>query len=126
MANVALPAGSGRIVYIRVVCIVLQVISNAVQLIEGTDALGKSVFILKQPSKRSTLDGTNKQQFDIGFIKALARRVVDDHKTTSPYLRELGLQLPLVRRLYLTLTLTLTPTPMLTLMLTLTLTPTLT
>lgn len=97
--NVALPSNFGRPLYIRVVRIVLRVILNACQLFEGQQALGKSVVILKQPSKKSRLN-CQEQAIDPDFIKRLAERAVDDHQFTSHYLKELGIPMPVVRMLY--------------------------
>jgi len=99
LQNVALPATTGRPLYIRVVRIVLRVLLNACNLVEGRQELGKTFVILKQSSKRSKL-GVGQQDLDPKFIERLAKRVVDDHKETSPYLKEMGIPMPVVRLLY--------------------------
>jgi len=99
LRNLTLPFGSGRVVYIRIVRILLRTILSACQAVDGTEAIGKTLVFLKTPSSKR-LARRRGSPLDLEFIKLLADRAVKDHQLTSPYLLEFGIPLPLVRRLY--------------------------
>lgn len=111
LSNISLPPGVGRQLFIRVVRIVQRVIINTMTLAEG-DILGKQLKLLAQPSDGSAFK--HKSNLDPRVAELMARRVCEDHvidgEEVAPYLRELGLPWPMVRRLYqdiITLSLTL-------------------
>lgn len=113
LSNMSLPPGVGRQLFIRMVRIVQRVIINAVSLAEG-ELLGKQLKLLAQPSDGSVFKHSKSAKMDPRVMALIARRVCEDHvidgEEVSPYLRELGLPWPMVRRLYediITLSLTL-------------------
>lgn len=104
LSNVSLPPRIGRKLYIRVVRIVQRTIVNVLSLSEG-EMLGKQLRLLKQPSERCKLDSSGSSSApDAQVMRLLAKRAISDHiidgKLVSPYLRELGLPMYLVEKLY--------------------------
>ncbi|CAE8722524.1 unnamed protein product [Polarella glacialis] len=100
LSNIALPAGVGRQLYIRVVRIVHRVIINALGMMEG-EVLGKELRFLKQPSEVSKLHLSPAGEFDPRVIKLLAKRSIGDHvNSDAAYLKELGLPTFLIESLY--------------------------
>lgn len=100
LANVSLPAAVGRKLYIRIVRMVLRVIINAFSMVDGVETMGKKLVLLKKPSDITGFGPTEAEPVDMRVVRRLAKRTVDDHKVSSPYLIEMGIPMPLVLRLY--------------------------
>jgi len=97
--NVSLPPPIGRQLYIRVVRIVQRTVINALDLVEGS-YLGKELKLLKQKSDFADLRCNHSSDFNSKVIPLLAKRTIDDHKESHPYLMELGIPSTLVEKLY--------------------------
>lgn len=97
LSGIPLPGQQvGRLFYEKLVRILLRVIHTSCVMLDGTEIFGRTLALLQQKSKRSTLHNSKHLPLNQQVIRRLANRVLVDHE------KEESLNLPghLMLRLY--------------------------